>query len=73
VLGNAHGVRLYHYCLMDNHFHLLAQCEQPEELSGWMAGLLRSYVHYFHRRYGFVGHLWQGDSGVRPWRWRSTS
>jgi len=25
-----------------------------------MAGLLRSYVHYFHRRSGFVGHLWQG-------------
>jgi hypothetical protein len=25
-----------------------------------MAGLLRAYVHYFNRRYGFVGHLWQG-------------
>jgi putative transposase len=25
-----------------------------------MAGLLRAYVHYFHRRTGFVGHLWQG-------------
>jgi putative transposase len=25
-----------------------------------MAGLLLSYVHYYHGRYGFVGHLWQG-------------
>jgi putative transposase len=25
-----------------------------------MAGLLRAYVHYYHRRTGFVGHLWQG-------------
>src|SRR5438552_6128278 len=21
--------------------------------------MLRAYVHYFNRRYGFVGHLWQ--------------
>jgi putative transposase len=25
-----------------------------------MAGLLRSYVHHFHQRSGFVGPLWQG-------------
>src|SRR5882762_11355916 len=54
------GFRLYHYCLMGNHFHLLLQFEQPRRLSGMMAGLLLSYVHYYHRRSGFVGHLWQG-------------
>src|SRR5438105_3012059 len=54
------AVQLFHYCLMNNHFHLLVQCETARELSPWMAGLLRSYVHYFHRRYAFVGHLWQG-------------
>ena len=27
------AVRLYHYCLMDNHFHLLARAEQAEDLS----------------------------------------
>ena len=53
-------VRLYHYCLLNNHFHLLVACDQVALLSRWMAGLLRSYVYYFHRRYGFVGHLWQG-------------
>jgi putative transposase len=45
---------------MSNHFHLLVQVDQPRRLSAFMAGLLRSYVHYFNRRYGFVGHLWQG-------------
>src|SRR5439155_6771216 len=50
----------YHYCLMSNHFHLLVDCAKPRDLSRGMAGLLRSYVHYFHRRHGFVGHLWQG-------------
>ena len=52
--------RLFHYCLMPNHFHLLAACETAKGLSAWMAGLLRSYVHYYNRRYGFVGHLFQG-------------
>jgi len=53
-------VRLDHYCLMSNHFHLLVHGERVADLSSWMAGLLRSYVHSFHRRSGFVGHLWQG-------------
>jgi putative transposase len=52
--------RLYHYCLMANHFHLLRQLPDPARLSPLMAGLLRAYVHYFHRRYGFWGHLFQG-------------
>jgi putative transposase len=45
---------------MHNHFHLLLRLADPADLSPLMAGLLRAYVHYFHRRYRFVGHLWQG-------------
>ena len=54
------GLRLYHYCLMTNHFHVLVQLERPADLSRWLSGMLRAYVHYFNRRYRFVGHLWQG-------------
>jgi putative transposase len=54
------GLRLYHYCLMDNHFHLLVQLLDPRCLSRLMAGLGVAYVHHYHRRYGFVGHLFQG-------------
>src|SRR5947209_4676844 len=53
------GLRLYHYCLMTNHFHLLLEVQAPRLLSKAMAGLLRAYVHHFNRRYGFVGDLWQ--------------
>jgi putative transposase len=53
-------LRLYHYCLMTNHYHLLVQLDDPRVLSPMMARLQRAYVHYFHRRYQFVGHLWQG-------------
>ncbi len=54
------GFRLYHYCLMDNHLHLLVQLDDARQLSPLMAGLLRAYVHHCHRRHGFVGHRWQG-------------
>ncbi len=52
--------RLYHYCLMSNHCHLLVPLPDARQLSPLMAGLLRAYVHHCHRRHGFVGHRWQG-------------
>jgi REP-associated tyrosine transposase len=52
--------RLYHYCLMSNHYHLVLRTGDAPQLSRLMAGLLRAYVHHYHRRYSFVGHLWQG-------------
>jgi putative transposase len=54
------GVRLYHYGLMTNHFHLLVQWDDPRRFSSLMAGLLLAYGHHGHRRYGFVGHGYQG-------------
>jgi putative transposase len=45
---------------MSNHFHLLIRFRDPRQLSACLAGLLRAYVHYYNRQYGFVGHLWQG-------------
>jgi REP element-mobilizing transposase RayT len=32
--------RLYQYCLMSNHFHLLVHFDRPDRLSPVMAGLL---------------------------------
>ena len=58
------GFRLYHGCLLSNHFHLLVQRSDPQHLSPLMAGLPRAYVHSFHRRYGFWGHLFQGRSQI---------
>jgi putative transposase len=52
--------RLYHYCLMPNHFHLLLHLSDARQLSAFMAGLLRSYGHHVARRHAFVGPLWQG-------------
>ena len=54
------GLQLLHYCLMNNHFHLLVKLRDPPEASALMAGLLRAYVHQYHLRHGFLGHRWQG-------------
>src|SRR6516164_553086 len=50
------GFRLYHYCLMSNHFHLLLQLPEARSLSRLLAGLLVAYWHHYRRRYGLVGH-----------------
>jgi putative transposase len=52
--------RLYHYCLLSNHFHLLLQLPQAGRLSRMVAGLLVAYLHHYRCRYALVGHLFQG-------------
>lgn len=51
-------VRIYAYCLMKNHCHLLAETGDVH-ISRFMAQLLTNYVQYFNRRWGLIGHLLQ--------------
>jgi putative transposase len=59
-------MKVYHWVLMPNHFHLLAELLQPKDISRIMAGVSRSYVHYYHRKYDSVGHLFQGRFKSQP-------
>ena len=52
--------RLYGYCLMPNHVHLIGETDEKENLAKFMQGINRSYTAYFNRTYRKVGHLWQG-------------
>ena len=53
------GFILYAYVLMNNHIHLLV--ETPEApISKIMQMLNFTYAQYFNRKYGKVGHLFQG-------------
>ncbi|HMA82537.1 MAG TPA: transposase [Candidatus Binatia bacterium] len=52
-------VRIYAYCLMPNHVHLLVETGSTP-LAKLMQGLQQSYTQYFNRRYRKVGHLFQG-------------
>lgn len=53
------GWWLYAYCLMDNHYHLLVETPEPG-LGRGMGRLNGVYTQAFNRRYGLVGHLFQG-------------
>jgi len=52
--------KLYGYCLMKNHIHLLGEIDKKEDLAKFMHGLTRSYTAYFNKKYDKVGQLWQG-------------
>src|SRR5256885_17235853 len=59
VLGSTvthFGFVLYPYCLMGNHYHLLAETPAPN-LSHGMLRLNGVYTHPFHLRHTLRGHL----------------
>jgi len=51
--------KLYAYCLMKNHYHLLIETIDPN-LSQGMLLLNGKYTQKFNRRYDTCGHLFQG-------------
>lgn len=50
---------LYAYTLMKNHIHLLIETGDVP-LSKIMQGILQSHTQYHNKKYGTVGHLFQG-------------
>jgi putative transposase len=52
------GYKLYGYCLMGNHIHLLIQ-ECDEDISQAMKRIGVSYVYWYNKKYNRVGHLFQ--------------
>jgi len=52
-------VRLYLWCLMSNHVHLLVETPRAN-ISSFMGGVLTGYSVYFNRRHRRHGHLTQG-------------
>src|SRR6516165_3928110 len=52
--------KLFGYCLMTNHFHLLLQPGQGQSISRILQSLTVAHTWRFHRRYQSSGHVWQG-------------
>ena len=50
--------KIYAYCLMGNHVHLLVK-EGKEELSNTMKRIGTAYVYWYNWQYGRKGHLFQ--------------
>lgn len=53
-------VKIFAYCLMPNHFHMVLMPDRGEDLSKWMQWLMTSHVRRYHRHYEGSGHIWQG-------------
>lgn len=60
----SHQVRVYLYCLMPNHVHLLVETPLGN-LDRFMGSLLTGYTVYFNRRHQRAGHLMQGRYGAQ--------
>lgn len=54
------GFKVYHLCLMPNHFHFLWQVKEAKILSQAMHDISVTYTRAHHRKYNTVGYLWQG-------------
>ncbi len=52
--------KLYHYCIMSNHVHLLVEIELGEQLPKFMQSLLQGYGRWYAKKRGYLGHVWQG-------------
>ena len=53
-------IRLFCYCLMPNHFHLMVQQSTEKAITDFMRRLTNSYTKYFNEKYKRVGSLFQG-------------
>lgn len=51
--------KLYHYCLMGNHVHLIIETNKNTELSKLMKRLNLYYYNNYKKKYGYIGHFWQ--------------
>ena len=59
-LKEANDVEVFHYCLMDNHIHLVISVQEDIGLSKFMKRVNLSYFYYYKKLYGYAGHFWQG-------------
>jgi putative transposase len=52
--------RLFGYCLLSNHFHLLLRPEPGQTISRILQSLTVAHTWRYHRRHRTSGHVWQG-------------
>lgn len=53
-------IKLFAYCLMPNHFHMVLKPVYGKDLSRYMQWLMTSHVRRYHSHYRTSGHIWQG-------------
>jgi len=64
--------RLFGYCLMTNHFHLLLQPDDGVSISRVLQSLTVAHTWHYHRAHGTVGTSGRAASRVRWCRMTTT-
>ncbi|MCI9216448.1 transposase [Lachnospiraceae bacterium 42-17] len=54
-----YNIKVYAYCIMSNHFHLLLEAEL-KELASFMAKIIASFAHYYNYKHNRTGYVFQG-------------
>jgi putative transposase len=62
--ARASGARVWAYCLMPNHVHLIVVPSDPDGLRATFANAHRRYARLINTRHRWTGHLWQGRFGA---------
>jgi putative transposase len=57
--GEEHGLRIWSWCLMSNHVHLLAVPRTAQSLARALGSTHRDYARYRNVRLASSGHFWQ--------------
>jgi putative transposase len=60
VYSSRHHLKIWAYCLMPNHIHLVAVPDKEASLSCTLRDTHQIYARYFNEKTGAGGHLWQG-------------
>ncbi|HLF17562.1 MAG TPA: transposase [Candidatus Omnitrophota bacterium] len=53
------GFRIFHYCLMQTHFHLAVEIPNVVEFSKSLARVKSRYTSIFHTKYRLSGPIWR--------------
>ena len=52
-------IRIYHYCLMTNHAHMLVKSKDVGSLSQFMHFIQRRFAYYYCKTYQWTGQVFQ--------------
>lgn len=65
-LKQQYHVKIYHWVIMSNHYHLCLELDNPQQISGCLSGMQRAYTHYFNTSHKLSGYLWQSRFKSQP-------
>ena len=54
------GLKVFAWCLMDNHVHFIVEPLKSDSMANVFKLTHMRYSHYFNKKLGAKGHLWQG-------------